>query len=243
MWAMPSSDEIAIRPLAAADRLAAGRIYARAFPELMTMMLRARADLGPLVMADLFDPTPNLWAAELDGTLAGVAWLQDELAPDGARIWPALRHYLPVCPAARGWFSSFLVHQVRLRPDLLYLDGLAVADTARGRGVGRELLTFVIDEARRRHKRAVGLYVLEGSGQARAMYLRRGFRPVRRERLRVLRRFSGFTCTTEYLELEIAELDVVRPGTPDADRAAHVRAADRISALLEHALWRREPPG
>ncbi len=55
------------------------------------------------------------------------------------------------------------------------IQGLAVAEGARGRGVGRALVRAAVDEARRRGARRITLRVLGHNTPARALYAAEGF--------------------------------------------------------------------
>ena len=55
------------------------------------------------------------------------------------------------------------------------IQGLAVADEARGKGVGRALIRAVVDEARRRGARRLTLRVLGHNAPARRLYEAEGF--------------------------------------------------------------------
>ncbi|MFJ4538210.1 GNAT family N-acetyltransferase [Streptomyces tibetensis] len=55
------------------------------------------------------------------------------------------------------------------------IQGLAVAEEARGRGVGRALVRAAVDEARRRGARRITLRVLGHNTPARALYAAEGF--------------------------------------------------------------------
>lgn len=55
------------------------------------------------------------------------------------------------------------------------IQGLAVAGTARGRGVGRALIRAAVEEARRRGARRITLRVLGHNAPARALYESEGF--------------------------------------------------------------------
>ncbi|MEV0095355.1 GNAT family N-acetyltransferase [Streptomyces sp. NPDC050738] len=55
------------------------------------------------------------------------------------------------------------------------INGLAVADSARGKGIGRALLHAAFDEARRQGARRITLRVLGHNAPARALYLSEGF--------------------------------------------------------------------
>lgn len=79
--------------------------------------------------------------------------------------------------------------------DLFLLDGLCVADWARGRGVGTALLDAICLEARARGYTAVRLDVIDGNNRARALYERTGFVVDRTARIGALRHVFGFAAT------------------------------------------------
>ncbi|WEO97866.1 GNAT family N-acetyltransferase [Streptomyces sp. FXJ1.172] len=58
---------------------------------------------------------------------------------------------------------------------VLQIQGLAVADEARGRGVGRALVRAAVEEARGRGARRLSLRVLGHNAPARALYESEGF--------------------------------------------------------------------
>lgn len=76
-----------------------------------------------------------------------------------------------------------VIGYIRLRPPtslpsnahILQIQGLAVAEDARGHGVGRALLRAALDEARRRGARRISLRVLGHNTPARALYASEGF--------------------------------------------------------------------
>lgn len=78
--------------------------------------------------------------------------------------------------------------------DRFLLDGLCVADWARGQGVGTALLAAICQEARLRGYPAVRLDVVEGNDRARALYERAGFVLDRTARLGALRHVFGFAA-------------------------------------------------
>lgn len=232
---MDSPAAITIRPLAQADRPAVGRLYARAFSGLMQSMLRRRADRGPDMIADFLVPSPNIWVAELDDTVAGVAWVQDRLVPSPeAQTWKILRRHLPVSGAARAWVHFSMLHGVPVPDDRLYLDSLAVDPDFGGRGVGGALLQHVIDEAERRRKAAVCLYVLDRDQGPRDMYKRRGFVALRSEAPRLFKATVGFG-SSDFMELMLDESRLVDEAEP--------RTGGRgVGDLLDICLWRRLTP-
>ncbi|MEU6216239.1 GNAT family N-acetyltransferase [Streptomyces sp. NPDC047022] len=68
-------------------------------------------------------------------------------------------------------FATSLLSNAHVRQ----IQGLAVADEARGAGVGRALLRAALDEARRREARRVTLRVLGHNTPARKLYESEGF--------------------------------------------------------------------
>jgi len=76
-----------------------------------------------------------------------------------------------------------VVGYIRLRPPtslvcnahVRQIQGLAVAEDARGHGVGRALLRAALDEARRQGARRISLRVLGHNAPARALYASEGF--------------------------------------------------------------------
>jgi len=81
-------------------------------------------------------------------------------------------------------------------PGQLMLDGLFVARTHRGRGIGTALVEAVIAEAAARDLAEVRLEVVEGNPRARALYDRLGFAALREESLGPLRLVFGYGRVT-----------------------------------------------
>ncbi len=76
------------------------------------------------------------------------------------------------------------------------IDGLAVAPSARGQGVGTALLHAIFDEARRQGYTEVRLEVAGDNHRARALYERMGFVAVTQIDMGLLRHIFGFDATT-----------------------------------------------
>lgn len=80
------------------------------------------------------------------------------------------------------------------------LDGICVAETARGQGVGSALIDRICAEGHRRGYKAVRLDVIDSNARARALYERLGFVPVHTERLGILRFIFGFSAATTMIK-------------------------------------------
>ncbi len=76
------------------------------------------------------------------------------------------------------------------------IDGLAVAPSARGQGVGTALLHAIFAEARRQGYAEVRLEVAGSNHRARALYERIGFVPVTQVDMGLLRHIFDFDSTT-----------------------------------------------
>ncbi|MFB7495475.1 GNAT family N-acetyltransferase [Streptomyces sp. NPDC056161] len=74
-----------------------------------------------------------------------------------------------------GYIRLALPTELACNAHVRQIQGLAVADSARGAGVGRALLRAVQDEARRRGARRITLRVLGHNAPARALYESEGF--------------------------------------------------------------------
>lgn len=76
------------------------------------------------------------------------------------------------------------------------MDGLFVAQEARGQGVGTQLLDAVCQEAKRRGYKQVRLDVIDTNPRAKALYLHEGFVAVDTHSIGVLRHVFGFSAST-----------------------------------------------
>lgn len=76
------------------------------------------------------------------------------------------------------------------------LDGIFVATGARGQGVGSALLNAITAEAASRGYALIRLDVIDSNTRARALYERRGFRPVGVQELGMLSHLFGFQSAT-----------------------------------------------
>lgn len=61
------------------------------------------------------------------------------------------------------------------RPGVLCLHNLGVKEGVRGKGYGRQLIAYFLEQAQRKNVDAVGLDVAETNPRAKALYLRLGF--------------------------------------------------------------------
>ena len=76
------------------------------------------------------------------------------------------------------------------------MDGIFVANNARGQGVGTQLLNAIKQEARQRGYASVRLDVIDTNPRAKALYLRNGFVEAGDHNLGLLRLIFGFRTAT-----------------------------------------------
>lgn len=109
------------------------------------------------------------------------------VAQVGIRPWPLDDEYEPHVAAGRVWVTEdddgltgilVLVDE----PDCLMLDNVAVLPRLHGKGVGRALMAFAEQEARRRGYTAIRLYTLEKMLKNIAIYAAMGYRETHRAR-------------------------------------------------------------
>ena len=76
------------------------------------------------------------------------------------------------------------------------MDGLFVAEEARGQGIGTALLEAITAEAKRRGYRQIRLEVVDTNTRAKSLYRRRGFYELKTNKLGLMRHFYGFRSST-----------------------------------------------
>lgn len=173
----------------------AADIFEEAFGSKMRMTVRD-ADRRGAFMRRAFRADRAIVARD-GGRLLGMVGLSSQGAPyDGGLIGPSWdpRPYVDLL----GWHgAAWAVWSLRMadhrpRRDELYVDGLAVAADARGRGVGTRLLSEVRDVARALDKDFVRLDVVDTNPRAQALYERLGYRVTRVQSFGWGRHWLGF---------------------------------------------------
>jgi len=164
---------------------------------------KLRIPMGPRKKALAFfteniNPAFALVARDAGGTVLGVAGFKTSKgALTGGDLRALARHY--------GWLSTLwrapLLALVErdLADDVLLMDGICVAEAARGMGLGTALLDAVKETARAKGLNSVRLDVIDSNPRARALYEREGFVPMGEEDLGPLRHIFGFQSSTKML--------------------------------------------
>ena len=178
------------------DRLRddAARLYWQAFGAKLGRVLGpeplAYALLGRVMRAD-----HAIVALSQDGALIGLVGFK---SPGGAFAGGELADLRSVYGTFGAvWRAGLLWLLERdLDNDRFLMDGICVADTARGQGVGTALLDAICAEGRSRGYPSVRLDVIDVNPRARALYERQGFVATHTSQIGLLRWVFGFSAAT-----------------------------------------------
>jgi ribosomal protein S18 acetylase RimI-like enzyme len=136
-----------------------------------------------------------LAALDGSGTLVGIAGFKTPNGSFAGGSWADLTAvYGPWGGRWRGLILWTLNREVD--NDRFLVDGICVARSHRGKGIGSLLLAALYDEASRRGYRSIRLDVIDSNWRARALYERQGFMATRTERMGLLRHLFGFASST-----------------------------------------------
>ena len=142
----------------------------------------------------------HVLVARRDEALLGVCGFYGTKSGAVDLTWSSLRRTLSIPAAVRAGIVLAVLSR-SARTDSLILDGICVDRAARGLGIGSSLLDAASSYARTVGARSVRLSVVDGNPRARALYERRGFRPVDGGALGVLSVLYGFD---RYPTMELA---------------------------------------
>lgn len=172
---------------------AATELYCEAFQDKLAPFLgdkeRAARFLASGVVPD------RAFVALRDGQVVGIAGFK----VDGKGLYEPglvmfLREYGWSAPARL--FGLLMLERAE-RPDMLLMDGIAVSETVRGKGIGTRLLQAIEDHARRLGKRSIRLDVIDTNPGARRLYERFGFKARKTSGVGLLKHVFAFRTSTD----------------------------------------------
>ena len=193
------------RHIPPAHRNAAAMLYWEAFSGKLGRIMRP-SDKAIAFLNRVMDPHYAFSAVSEDGVLLGVAGFKTH---NGAFIPGGLKDLA----VSYGWPGAvwrglcLTLLERKCEPEMLLMDGIFVAESARGLGIGSALLDQICEEARQMGCKDARLDVIDTNPRARALYERRGFTPKATLRLgpfRHLFRFNHATAMVKRLEHENA---------------------------------------
>ncbi|SLN21623.1 GNAT family N-acetyltransferase [Roseisalinus antarcticus] len=178
---------------APADRPALARLYWAAFGDKLGRVLGPE-DRARTFIAQVASPDHALCIHD-GGRLIGVAGFHSR---QGALVGGGISELANVYGTFGGIWRGLALGLLErpLAEDELLVDGIFVAETHRGRGVGTTLLEALAREAVARSCARVRLDVINSNPRARALYERRGFTPIAEQSNRLLRPLFGFQTAT-----------------------------------------------
>ncbi len=204
----PPPHSFSIHPGFAVDqRDVAVDLYWQAFSgKLGKLMLPNDKALGFFRRA--LNPEFAISACASDGSLLGVAGFKTHQGALADGDFMDLVH-------CYGWFGAmwrapFLMLIERdIKDHCLLMDGIFVAEAARGQGVGSALLRAIKSEATRRDLAEVRLDVINTNPRARALYERQGFVACETQNLGPLRHLFGFSSSV-VMRYSVSAKDICR---------------------------------
>jgi ribosomal protein S18 acetylase RimI-like enzyme len=203
----PGRDRTAVRIVKGipSERLdeAAGLLF-DAFDQKIRNELKPRSpEQARRIIARSLTPELGWLALSGDGTVLGVTGVGmrgHHFSLIGFRL---LAGEFGVLGALRRWPFTVLERLTTRSPDEHWrIEVLAVAESARGTGIGTELLKAVIESARGAGMRSVGLEVVDVNDGALRLYERLGFEPVRTVRTGRLTSGGGYRAI-HFMRLEL----------------------------------------
>ncbi|WP_166486163.1 GNAT family N-acetyltransferase [Jannaschia sp. CCS1] len=177
------------------QRHAAAKLFWQAFGGKLGKLLgpepRALAFLTPVL-----DPNHCLSQCDTDGVLVGLAGFK---TAQGSFVGGRFRDLVRVYGTGGALWRAPLLAMVErpVEEGTLLMDGIAVTPRARGLGIGTTLLDGIAAEAARRGNTHVRLDVIDTNPRARALYERRGFKPLKDEDIFPFRWLFGFSRATQ----------------------------------------------
>ncbi len=178
-----------------AHRAVAAALFWQAFQRKLNHVMGPEAKALQFLRS-VIDPDYAIAAVSAEGQLLGLAGFK---TADGSLVGGSLRDLAQ----SYGYFSALWrapllsLLERKVSADTLLMDGIFVAEAARGGGIGARLLDAIKAEAEARGLAKVRLDVIDSNPRARALYERQGFVADGEEELGPLRHLFGFRRSTK----------------------------------------------
>lgn len=181
----------------------AAELYWQAFGAKLGHVMGPEAK-GQAYVRRVLDSDHAISAYDATGALLGVAGFKTAKgALVGGTFQDMVSTYGPFSATWRALLITLIERDTE--NERFLMDGIFVAANARGQGVGTALLDAVIAEGARRGFASVRLDVIDSNPRARALYERYGFKPVKTQRMGILRHIFNFSSATTMVRQTNAE--------------------------------------
>ncbi len=187
------------RGLPGEHRRAAAELFFEGFREKLGPILRSDEKA---ISAFAADENPEYSIAAIhSGSLVGICSVNyGEGEFFDLTLSTFMREFGPVRGAVKLAVLAVLFREQPKRDELL-IDGIVVRSPSRGLGIGSRLLDAAFELATDKGRTKVTLEVVDTNNDARRLYERLGFTPVRTERTPYLKRLMGFSAVTKMEKL------------------------------------------
>ncbi|MDO5652489.1 MAG: GNAT family N-acetyltransferase [Brachymonas sp.] len=172
-------------------RAQAAELYDAVFGQKLALAIPCREKRLQLLAAS-FRPDHCFVAMQGDALVGIAGFKSAQGAFTGGMNFDALVHHVGHVGA---WRAAVVlsIYDPPLRRRQLLLDRIVVADSARGQGIGSQLLEIIKNHAAHTGCRRVRLYVIDTNHTAKRLYKRHGFRQTATINLMLLRWLLGFS--------------------------------------------------
>lgn len=177
----------------------AASLYAKAFQRKAVVIIGSSEDLQEILEFGI-DPTQSICVLDDEEKLVGVA---------GHHLFHKsflnfkLEKFQAKYGKIEGTFKFALVRTFfnrLLKKNQLLMDGIAVDESCRGKGVGTLLLNGIFEIARNNKMSSIRLDVIDENTRAKKLYTRLGFRPMRHLRTPFLKGLAGISGVTTMIK-------------------------------------------
>lgn len=177
-----------------ADLDLAADLYWDAFGRKLNIVMGPEMK-GRAFVKRVLQPEHAIAAHDNNGTLLGIAGFK---TPQGALVGGDFHDLRSIYGIFSAIWRSALLHLLErdVENRRFLMDGIFVAPTARGRGVGTALLDAITQTAQDRGYQEVRLDVIDTNPRARALYERAGFTAIKTQSIGPLRLIFGFQYAT-----------------------------------------------
>lgn len=140
----------------------------------------------------------NCFSAEENGKLLGFLAMQ---TMEGSFLNPSLKVLIPIYGIFRAIIKaiSLSMLQHKTKKNELYIEGIAVNEFARGKGIGTELIEAMTEFAKNKGYKNLTLQVIDTNPRANELYKKLGFSIIKNSKIWPLNKLIGWPFNEVFL--------------------------------------------